>query len=554
MREWLHFHSPTVGAFLALTVVAGALSMAMPVTSVAGEHGSVLAATAIPLPGPGEDADRDSYSDAVDRADGDLQVGVRLLELEVPGRNAEPYVLLGTEDDQWRNGAGAELEWTHVVDPDSLGRKAGSPAWQRDVLRTGAWWMSRPGDGLDIAIAETGSLGAAGVSGAHWPQTMWANVRDDRALVTLDVELRDSSDDPHTLRGTWAIAVDLDLGLARVGEEPWSPLPANLTLEEGDSRLAVQVKASAGPPRATLEAIAARWAPTLLLDSEEAFVPVRGDLLESFHGFTRRGPDDVDLRTWSFDFNAGRDGYRLFLADFDGDGRTGHSDAKQLSDALVCGLVSGNPCVPNDPTAPTVYAQVGVTTDDQVVVQFWFLYFYNFVLDDSGADIEKLQHKGDREFLQMTFDGWEAASNGTPAAIAFSQHYEGLRLDDPQPGAAPLDGGFNVYIARGSHATYPSPGDDRRLRSSITSIFDRFDGKGMVLDPGNYSLEFLGDQAWHAGYKWGPTTRYTRDLGTSARPLLQHDFRYPFTDPLWWQAGLRSAGSDDLEALYGRIP
>lgn len=543
MREWLRFHGPTVGAFLALTVVAGALSLAMPVPTAAMEGGSPLPATAIPLPGPGEDADHDSFADGVDRAEGDLQVGIRLLGLEVPGGDAEPYVLLGTEDDQWRTGKGAELEWMHVVDPDSLGRRAGSLAWQDDVLRTGAWWMSRPGDGLDLAIAETGTLGPDGLAGAHWPQTMWANVRDDSAVVSLTVELRDASDHPHDLRAEWDLEIDLDGSRARAGDGDWAALPANLTLEQGSSSLSVQVGTSAGPPRETLDAIARRWAPTLHFDSDEAFLPVKGDLLERFHGFTRRGPADVDLRTWDFGFNAGRDGYRLFLADFDGDGTTGHEDARIMADLVAQGSLG----------APTVYSHVGVTTDDQVVVQYWLFYFYNFVLNDAGEDVDKLQHKGDREFVQLTFDGWEAARNGTPSAVAFSQHYEGLRMHGLTLDEAPFtNGNLSVYVARGSHATYPSPGDDRRLRSSLTSIFDRFDGGGTVLGPGNYTLELIGDQAWHAGYKWGPVTRYTRDLGISARPFLQHDFRYPFTDPLWWQASLHHAEPDDLEGMYGR--
>lgn len=545
MREWLRFHSPTVGAFLALSVVAGALSLAMPVPTAAREGGSPLPATAIPLPGPGEDADHDSYADAVDLADGDLQVAVRLMALEVPGRDPEPYVLLGTQDDQWRTGQGAELEWTHVVDPDSLGRRAGSLAWQDDVLRTGAWWMSRPGVDQDIAVAEAGRIGPAGGAGAHWPQTMWANVRDDRPVVALDVELRDAAQRPHAVRGDWRIEVDVGQARARAGGGDWVPMPANLSLEDGAARLSVQVSTSGGPPRATLEQVARRWAPTLRLDSEEAFLPVKGDLLERFHGFTRRGPGQADLRTWDFAFNAGRDGYRLFLADFDGDGSTGHSDARVMADLLRGGELG----------APTVYAHVAATTDDQVVVQFWFLYFYNFVLDDAGKDVDKLRHKGDREFVQLTFDGWEAAINGTPSAVAFSQHYEGLLVEGLAPGEAPFhQGGLSVYVARGSHATYPSAGDDRRLRSSLTALFDRFDGLGDALDPGNYTLELLGDQAWHAGYKWGPHTRYTRDLGISARPFLQHDFRYPFTDPLWWQASLHHVEPDDLEGMYGRAP
>ncbi len=546
MRVWLRDHSPAVGAFLALTVVAGALSLAMPVPSAASESGSPLPVEAIPLPGPGEDLDHDSFADAVDLADGDLQVGLRLVQLRVPGDEAEPYVLVGTEDDQWRTGAGEELEWRHIVDPDSLGLKPGSLAWQRSVIRTGEWWMSRPADGLDLAIAEAGELGARGPPGSHWPQTVWANVRDDRPIVALQVELRDAGPSPHAVRGRWVVEVDVAEGQARAGADGgWIPLGANLTLEDGSARLVVQAQASTGLGQETRQKIAQRWAPTLRLDSEEAFVPVSGTLLETFHGFTRLSPGAEDLRTWDFAFNAGRDGYRLFLADFNGDGLVNHLDAQAMADVLGEGELG----------SPTVNAYVAPTTDGQVVVQYWFLYFYNFVLDDAGEDIDALQHKGDREFVQLTFADEEAALNGTPTAVAFSQHYAGLLLLEPDLAQAPFeDGRFVVHIARGSHATYPAPGDDRRLRSSLTSLFDRFDGQGRALDPGNYTLQMLDDQPWHAGYKWGPVTRYTRDLGTSSRPFLQHDFRYPFTDPLWWQASLETATPDQLEAMYGRAP
>lgn len=555
MREWLRFHSPAVGAFLGLAVVAGALSLAMPVPGAASESGSPLPVRSIPLPGPGEDQDGDSFADAVDLTDGDLQAGLRLLELRVPGDDAEPYVLLGTQDDQWRTGAGAELPWRHIVDPDSLGHRPGSGAWQDSVIRTGEWWMSRPGDGLPLAIAATGTLGPQRPAGAHWPQTMWANVRDDKAVVALDVELRDGAPDPDAVRGSWRVELDVANVQARVDGGAWAPFVGDLLLQDGASSLLVHPMLAPDLGAEDSEAIARRWAPTLRFDSQEAFVPVSGDLLESYFGFTRLEAGAEDLRTWDLGFNAGRDGYRLFLADFNGDRDTDHLDAEAMANVLVCGIVDGHPCREGDPGRPTVYGDVTVTTDDQVVVQYWFLYFYNFVLDAAGTDIDALQHKGDREFIQLTFDSPEAARNGTPRAVALSQHYAGLLVQDVDASLLPFeDGHLVVDVARGSHANYPAPGDDRRLRSSLTSLFDRFDAQGRQLDPGNYTLDVLGGQPWHAGYKWGPVTRYTRDLGTSSRPLLQHDFRYPYTDPVWWQASLETATPQELAGMYGVAP
>lgn len=545
MRQWLGEHSAPVGSFLALAGVAALLSLTIPVPGSVAESGSPLPAQSIPLPGLGQDNDNDTYANADDLTVGDLQVTVRLQELRVQGSQPLPYVLLGTQDDQWRTGAGAELEWRHVVDPDSLGYKAGSPAWQESVLRTGTWWMSRPGDGQDIALAVTDHLPSTANTGAHWPQTLWANVRDDRAMVALELELRDASTRPHAVRVADHIEVRIASAEARIGEGPWMALPANLTLGDGANQLLLQVDVAVGMPEADAKAIARRWAPALRFDSEEAFYPVRGEVLEEFHGFARPRPGGLDLRTWDPAFNAGRDQYNLFLADFDGDDRTDRRDAQLLGDILAAGAQG----------APTVYTHVHTASDGQVVVQYWFLYLYNFVLDDSGNEVTRLAHKGDREFVQLTFPSIEAARNGTPTAIAFSQHYEGLLVTPAGADALPLEAGrLVVHVARGSHANYPVPGDDRRLRSSLTPIFDRFDGAGRVLDPGNYTLEHLEGQPWHAGYKWGPVTRYTRDLGVASRPLLQHDFRYPFTDPLWWQVGIPDVAAEDLSGLYGEAP
>ncbi len=545
MRQWLGEHSAPVGSFLALAGVAALLSLTIPVPGSVAESGSPLPAHSIPLPGPGQDDDNDTYANADDLMAGDLQVTVRLQDLHVQGSPPRPYVLLGTQDDQWRNGAGAELEWRHIVDPDSLGLKAGSPAWQASVLRTGAWWMSRPGEGQEIALAQTALLPGDAEVGAYWPQALWANVRDDRAVVALDLELRDAGAKPHAVRAAGRIEVRVTSAEARLGQGPWVALPANLTVVDGVNHLGVQVGLAVEMPEADAMAIARRWAPELRFDSEEAFYPVSGDLLEEFHGFARPRAGDVDLRTWDLAFNAGRDQYNLFLADFDGDGRTDRRDAQLLGDILAAGAQGD----------PRVYAHVHTTSDGQVVVQYWFLYLYNFVVDDAGNEVPRLAHKGDREFVQLTFPGVQAARNGTPTAIAFSQHYEGLSVSPRGPDDLPLQAGrLVVHVARGSHANYPVPGDDRRLRSSLTSLFDRFDGGGRVLDPGNYTLEPLGAQPWHAGYNWGPVTRYARDLGVASRPLLQHDFRYPYTDPLWWQAGIATATAEDLPDLYGEAP
>jgi hypothetical protein len=264
-----------------------------------------------------------------------------------------------------------------------------------------------------------------------------------------------------------------------------------------------------------------------------------GVTLQQFHGFARV---EGDWRTWMREFNNGRDAYILFLADFNGDRITNHHDAGIMIDLLRAGGLGER----------TVYAHVHNTTADKLVIQYWFLYAYNFVQDESGDDIDLLAHSGDREFVQLTFASLADAMAGRPESVSYSQHYKGVVIPDPGPGTAPFFGAHpDVYVAKGSHASYPVPGDDRRFRPAFAGFGDVFDGRGETWIPGNYTIEVLSAQPWHQGYLWGPITRHSRDLGTTTKPLLQHTFRYPFIDPLNWQARLSGMDADQLTDAYG---
>src|SRR5688572_22825413 len=311
-----------------MLLVAGVMATLYPIPP-----GSAFAASAFPdagldFPPPSEDQDLDSFADADDRTDGDLLVWVNLTHLEVRSSGAEPYVVVGTQDDQARTGAGAELEWRHVVDFDALGHKPGSIAWQREVLRTGTWIVTDPGEREDIALGEAGRWSPGShPEGSHWPQGLPVNVRDDRAVVTLDVELRDAGSDPHGKAGAWRLAVDVanrTYSIDGAGAIPLGHAAAVGTLagDGGKGGLRFSVDAAPDLSAGTKQAIAERWAPVLHFDSTEEFYPVRGDALSQFHGFYKTR---ANLRTWDLDFNNGRAAYRLLLADFDGDRRVDHS-------------------------------------------------------------------------------------------------------------------------------------------------------------------------------------------------------------------------------------
>ncbi len=546
MRDALRAHAPAVSAFsimlvvafvLATTIQAGVLPATTPIPA--------LPATALPMPSPEIDQDRDSYADAVDRTHGDLHVRLVIERMDVP-RNALPYIQVGTQDDHWRLGVGAEQEWPHIVDVDALGHKAGSPGWRNDVIRTGAWWMSQPMEGASKALSE-GSVHLDDVpSGVVWPQTFWVNVRDDRASVSLDIELHDSRPDPDGSLGAWVLNVDVPSGEIQIGDGATSPANATRTLTSAKATLVVRASLETGPSREEASQWANQWAPILRFDSQERFYPVRGEVLQQFHGFGRLDESVHDHRTWTREFNNARDPYILLLADFNGDRTTDHVDAALLYDVLATGPVG----------TPAVYASVHRATNDQVAITYWFLTIYNFVRDVNGDDIELLAHAGDREFISLLFDGPEAVTNGTPSSISYSQHYRGIRIPSPVPGAEPMVNGTHpdVYVAQGSHASYPVAGDDRRFRSALLGFGDVFDGEGVVWQPGDYTLELLESQEWHMGYLWGPITRHSRDLGTTRQPLLQHSFQYPFIDPLSWHLSLAVFEADELHDAYGDAP
>lgn len=539
MRRTLLVHVPTVSVFAVLLLVGVVFGVQIHgAQEPSASPVSIYPLDPVPLPAPEEDRDLDGYGDDVDRIEGDALVRLDALALETGRSSARPYLLIGTQDDQYRLGEGRSLEWRHVVDPDPLDLEPGSQAWSDTALRTGLWLRSLAADDEPLAIAETGNLTPDAVpAGTEWPQSFLLNVRDDQDRAQITVELWDSRWGRDARLASWTLHADLRGGWTPDLQRPLLDDGEALTLRQGSASLRLAVTATADLSVTQKQALADAWAPRLYFAADESFFPTRGEALESFHGFARQEPD---LRTWTRAFNNDRDSYRLFIGDFDGDGDTDHQDV-----VLMTGILRGG-----ELATDTVYANVLRTTGDRVVVQFWFIYIYNFVIDEVGQDVETLAHAGDREFIQLTFSDLQDALDGTPESIAYSQHYKGVRLDGPDA-AELLDGGRpSVYVARGSHASYPVPGDDLDLRKSFVGFGDQFPGDGATWNRGDYVLEVLSTQPWHAGYKWGPVTRHHRDLGSSAKPLLQHSFAYAYQDPVQWDRGLQTVAFEDLHDLY----
>lgn len=544
MRRVLSAHAPTWAALAVMVLVfVGFAAVIGPGLEGPPLRSPATAATPIDLPPPQRDADNDTYADDVDLWDGDLLVTLNVTRLALTGGpGVRPYFLVGTQDDHWRTGKDAELEWLHVVDHDPLGHRAGSPEWIDASLRTGMWWRSLPMEGESHTMARGPSI-ESGQEEARWPQRFFVNTRDDRAGVTVELEAWDAARNPHVVRGSWTFQVDAREGRWRLAGDEWIEPGERVRFGgfgAGETGLEVSLDLASDVDPETKRELAARWAPHVLFTDGEQFFPTRGEALEDFHGFSNR---EADHRTWVRTFNNGRDGYRLLLADFTGDGSVGHDDARLLYGVLRAGEVGRD----------TVYANVMHTTGGQVVVQYWFFYVYNYMLDETGRDVSQLAHAGDREFMHLVFEDLDAARNGTPLRTAYSQHYDGVVVPY-EPGEPPfhLDADRPaVFVSLGGHASYPSAGTDEAKRHSLQGFGDVFLGDGEVWDAQDYEVEVLGTQSWHAGYKWGPFTRHSRDIGVSARPLLQYGFSYPFTDPLHWESSLQAIEADRLGDLYG---
>lgn len=521
IRSLIRQHAPVVTGFATMLAIALLMGVSLQASLPVGQASITgLPGPPIGLPTPAQDADLDGYGNDVDRFVGDLHLRIEINGLQ--GDVRKPYLSVSTQDDQWRLGAGRALEWPHIIDPDPLGHDPGSPAWKAETLRTGIHLHSIPMEGEVRAISDGIPVPGDGVT---WPQAFHLNVRDDRASVTATIALHDAGYKPDRHLGQWDITFNLAAGT-------WNSHPAGAAqrLAAGDAWIDVQVTAVAGLDPATQQELADAWAPTVRFATGERFFPLPGGTLQTFHGFAPQIPDH---RTWARDFNNGRDAYQLFLADFNGDRITDHQDAAIMTELLGAG----------GKAEPTLYAHVARATGDQVIIQYWMLYAYNHVPDDGGTDIEFLTHAGDRELIQLRFASLEEARNGTPLDVAYSQHYKGIRVEGLQRP--------DIFVAHGSHASFPIAGDDRRLRPAFIAYGDIFDGGGETWTPGNYTVELLTTQPWHAGYKWGPITRHHRILGTANAPLQQHSFEYPFLDPISWHMTRQHVLADDLTTLYG---
>jgi VPS62-like protein len=175
---------------------------------------------------------------------------------------------------------------------------------------------------------------------------------------------------------------------------------------------------------------------------------------------------------------------------------------------------------------PTVYFHVTKYDDTgDYAIQYWFLYIFNFRLNE---------HESDWEQITVRLD-----ADKNPVSALYSAHEGGntrawseLQKDGEHP---------IVYPALGSHANYFTPGRHRvqvgckRVIGSIKQCFrgrkilvDVADGEGRRLDPDAYDLTQFSGPVFVGNYGTGNYVILTRRPAGFRDPRL----RLAWADPL----------------------
>ena len=157
------------------------------------------------------------------------------------------------------------------------------------------------------------------------------------------------------------------------------------------------------------------------------------------------------------------------------------------------------------PLADQIHGHVARDGDGLRYLQYWFFYLFN-----NKAFLGFGLHEGDWEMVQVRLD-----ESGEPSAMAFAQHDHGQRCAwgvVETKGERPV-----VYVARGSQASYPTPG-----RHKAPIVTDVADGKGREVSA---ELNVLDDKtpAWVAWRgRWGSTKARNIAESNSPRGPAQH--------------------------------
>jgi hypothetical protein len=270
--------------------------------------------------------------------------------------------------------------------------------------------------------------------------------------------------------------------------------------------------------------LANRFAPVLRYDSKELFVPIprdayvsRTQLKEQEGGFVKTLREAVTEQSLPESLGACLKGCLLFL-DVKGVEPDPPKHSERAYDVIENALLRR--------VGPRVYYHVTRYDDSgETAVQYWFLYFFNFRLNEHESDWEQVTVRLDEDL--------------NPKGVFYSAHAGGHTAEWRQirrRGRHPV-----VFPARGSHANYFEPGRHRvavgcrRVIGSIQRclrgrnvLIDVTDARGPTLDRRSYDLAELTGPRYAGSYGSGNYVVLTR------RPDILSDprTRTAWKDPL----------------------
>jgi hypothetical protein len=287
------------------------------------------------------------------------------------------------------------------------------------------------------------------------------------------------------------------------------------------------VPRQSAPDDGEARALAERFAPILKLDSRELFVPIRqaayvGDtqLKEEEGRFvkTLEASPAVE-RLPDREGTCLRSRGCLYFLDLRGVEPAPPKHSERAYSELENHLIRTG-------ERPTIYAHVTHYDDTgQYAVQYWFLYLFNYRLNEHESDWEQITLRLDED--KNPIDAFYSEHNGGTVRPWAAVEKEGLH---------PVD-----YPALGSHANYFGPGRHRvqivckRLIAGIKSCFrgrkiivDLADGAGKTLRPSDYAIADFAGPVFIGSYGSGNYVVLTRKPDVLADPRS----RGAWADPL----------------------
>lgn len=291
-----------------------------------------------------------------------------------------------------------------------------------------------------------------------------------------------------------------------------------------------------------LQQLVERYAPIVYLHPREVYAP--GPVSQMLENAALRGSDGSQVMDRgavtpdTFDLHNGT-GYWLDLApklqSLQETGQLKGCEGSPAYEDLYGRIARGDENI--------VYARV-VTGPDWLVIQYWFFYLYNDWCN---------KHEGDWELIELVFESILAmeealATDVAPAFVAYSQHLGGERVAWSETIWSAEDQTRHpwVFVARGSHANYPSPG----WRFLVLG-WDEVEA-GTVVKPQVVLVAPAGDGGLLADAKWAKFTGRWGESGmrlsSAPQGLLAKE---AWLEPYEWAMTLpRTEPLDDAQSLW----